>query len=339
MGVPLYNGVQRGHLREALDSLLAQTYPHVAFVCVDDCSSDGTPDLVASVAATDPRVFLERNGRRLGLVRNWCRAFRLGRELFPSAPYFAWGSDHDRWDCRWVERLVSELDEHPQAALAFPRYTRIDEHGLELKGSTGLRATDGLPRWERFNAACTRKTGAGKLVYGLYRADLLERAGVYPLVHQPDVYLIVELSLYGGIRVVRETLWHRREDRRRKPDARARPAAPAGPAEAGRRGGLARPLRLLARRSPGGRHRRLYPGRVPLYSRVPAWLQHAWLLLWRLVVLGRGRPALGRLEATRYAAWFFFVRLFGEADPKKARRRRRQQARDARPRHAPGAEG
>jgi glycosyltransferase involved in cell wall biosynthesis len=42
IGVPLYNSVRRGHLGESLDSLLAQTYPHVAFVLVDDASSDGT---------------------------------------------------------------------------------------------------------------------------------------------------------------------------------------------------------------------------------------------------------------------------------------------------------
>ena len=131
IGVPLYNGLSRGHLPEAVSSLLGQAYPYVAFVFVDDQSDDGTFAALESLVGGDRRVHLERNPRRLGLVDNWRRAFERARVLFPTAEYFAWGSDHDRWHRRWLEALASELDRHPHAVMAYPRRVRIDAEGKE----------------------------------------------------------------------------------------------------------------------------------------------------------------------------------------------------------------
>jgi hypothetical protein len=52
-------------------------------------------------------------------------------------------------------------------------------------------------------------------------------------------------------------------------------------------------------------HRYIFPERVPLYARLPSSVQHASLLFWRLAVLGRGRPYVGRRAGAQYA-----VRLF-----------------------------
>ncbi|ETW11021.1 family 2 glycosyl transferase [Roseivivax marinus] len=71
--VAVYNGVQT--LRTALSSLLAQTWRNLEILVIDDCSTDGTCDLVAETAARDSRVKLlkmQQNGgayqaRNLGL--------------------------------------------------------------------------------------------------------------------------------------------------------------------------------------------------------------------------------------------------------------------------------
>ena len=44
--VPSYNGA--AFLREALDSILAQTYPHLEVLLLDDASTDETPAIAAS---------------------------------------------------------------------------------------------------------------------------------------------------------------------------------------------------------------------------------------------------------------------------------------------------
>jgi len=313
IGVPLYNSVQRGFFQEALDSLLAQTCPHVAFVFVDDCSTDGTFDVVAAIAEHDVRVYPSRNAQRIGLVRNWRHTFALARELFPQAPYFAWGSDHDRWNPRWLATLVQELEAHSSAVMAYPRLTRIDHSGQEIKG-----------RWPKPRQSAPlllnwSKMGAGKLVYGVYRADMLERAGVLPLVHEPDVYLMVELSLYGELLMVPQVLWHRRE---RPPGSRRRGVSLLPPETWSQRLGRAVGIGRLRRQ-----HRFVFPGRVPLYARLPAWVQHVSLLLWRLVVRGRGRPYVNRRAGARYALRLFLARLTQPGNPKQRRRERRDEDR------------
>jgi len=72
-----YNGER--FLRQQLDSLLAQDYPRVEIVAVDDASTDGTPELLAEAAARDGRLRVERNAANLGFARNFERALRLCR--------------------------------------------------------------------------------------------------------------------------------------------------------------------------------------------------------------------------------------------------------------------
>jgi len=52
--IPIYN-VER-YLRECLDSVLAQTLKDIEIICVDDGSTDSSPDILREYAAADSRV-------------------------------------------------------------------------------------------------------------------------------------------------------------------------------------------------------------------------------------------------------------------------------------------
>lgn len=52
--VPVYNG--EAYLRQCLDSLLGQTLADMEVICVDDGSTDGTPDILAAYARADTRL-------------------------------------------------------------------------------------------------------------------------------------------------------------------------------------------------------------------------------------------------------------------------------------------
>jgi len=52
--IPIYN-VER-YLRECLDSVLAQTLEDIEIICVDDGSTDSSPEILREYAAADPRV-------------------------------------------------------------------------------------------------------------------------------------------------------------------------------------------------------------------------------------------------------------------------------------------
>lgn len=67
--VPVYN--VEGYLREAVDSVLAQTHTELDVVLVDDGSTDGSGAIADEYAARDPRVrAVHTENRGLGAARN-----------------------------------------------------------------------------------------------------------------------------------------------------------------------------------------------------------------------------------------------------------------------------
>jgi glycosyltransferase involved in cell wall biosynthesis len=268
IGVPTYNG--GAHLAQALESLLSQTHSDFELVIVDDCSTDGTQELISTYAARDARLHFNGNDTRLGLVGNWRRTFELARELHPDLEYFAWGSDHDVWHPRWLESLLPELEAHPEAVLAYPRMATISESGEPLRRMPRPLDTAGVDEPRQRAELAWQSGGFGYRIYGLFRARALERCGVLRYVYVPDRLLLFELALHGQYREVPEVLWSRR-----------------------RTGGASIERQRAA----------FFPDRSPpLRFRAPWFYSHGAILLWSLAVRGRARPMVGRREGAHIAA-------------------------------------
>lgn len=62
--MPLYNAAK--YLREALESVLGQTYGDFELICVDDCSTDDTRAILEESAKRDERIRLLSNERHAG---------------------------------------------------------------------------------------------------------------------------------------------------------------------------------------------------------------------------------------------------------------------------------
>ena len=58
------------HLREAIESILSQTFSDLEFVIVDDASTDSTTEILRRYAKQDKRIRLARNASNLGLTRS-----------------------------------------------------------------------------------------------------------------------------------------------------------------------------------------------------------------------------------------------------------------------------
>jgi hypothetical protein len=211
-GMTLYNRAR--HLREATDSILAQADGDFALVMLDDGSSDEVEAIAREYEARDPRVRYWRHAERQGMVPTWREVVEIARREYPKAEYFAWASDHDLWDPRWLARMVAELDAHPETVLAYPQTLRIDEAGEVLDKEPRVFDTSGIAdRRERWRLFSWSGFGSGDMVYGLMRLAALEAAGVFRPVLNPDRLLIAELTLIGQIRQVPEPLWSRRQAR------------------------------------------------------------------------------------------------------------------------------
>ena len=71
--IPTYNQVN--FARNTIESVLAQTYKNLEIVLADDCSTDGTIDILMEFAERDNRVKLLLSDNNQGIPANFNKAF------------------------------------------------------------------------------------------------------------------------------------------------------------------------------------------------------------------------------------------------------------------------
>lgn len=133
----VFNGEK--YLREAISSVLSQTFRNFELVIVDDGSTDRSAEIVRSYR--DPRIRLLENGRNLGLSRslNLGIAHARGR-------YIARLDADDIAEPERLEEQVRFLQRNPDVVVVGCQYRFIDERGHTL-GRRWVPCTDLEIRW------------------------------------------------------------------------------------------------------------------------------------------------------------------------------------------------
>lgn len=117
--MPVYNAAAT--LRRSIDSVLAQTHARWELVAVDDCSRDGSWEILRGFAAADPRV------RPIRLARNGGVAAARNAGLDAAAGrYVAFLDSDDRWHPRKLELQLACLRESG-ARVSYSAFDRVAE--------------------------------------------------------------------------------------------------------------------------------------------------------------------------------------------------------------------
>lgn len=119
--MPAYNAART--LVDSARSVLAQTYPNLELLIVDDGSSDATPTLADSLAAEDPRVRVLHNGSNRGIVR----ARNLGLKE-ASYEVIAFCDSDDLWRPDKLAKQIAAMEKNA-AALVYTGSAFIGENG------------------------------------------------------------------------------------------------------------------------------------------------------------------------------------------------------------------
>jgi glycosyltransferase involved in cell wall biosynthesis len=154
------------HLREAVDSVLGQSWRDLELVIVDDGSRDATPEILAEAAARDPRVRVLRR-EHAGVAASLAAACAAAR-----APLLA---RMDADDVALPERLARQVaffSAHPEVGVLGTGVEFVDARGRVL-GSVRPVESHALACWRLlFRPPVGHPTV-------MARRELVERAGGY----------------------------------------------------------------------------------------------------------------------------------------------------------------
>lgn len=203
IGMPVRNEDQ--HIREAVESLLAQDFQDFVLVISDNASTDGTEDVCRQLAKQDSRVKYRRHRQNVGSLKN----FNSVAMECPSR-YFLWSSGHDLSRPQFLSRCVKALEEDENVVLAYPRAVLVDGQGRERGLMPGGVDTRGLGKLRRVWATLVNMPN-GNPLYGVIRASALDRTPLTRPVISADIILLSELALQGSFACLEEPLWCRRE--------------------------------------------------------------------------------------------------------------------------------
>jgi len=174
--IPVRNG--GAYLREAVDSILSQSYENLELVLVDDHSTD---DAVRQLDMGDPRLTII-NSVGSGVVEAFNTGFKHCKGEFIARM--------DADDISLPERLTNQLEylaQHPSVAIAGCR--------VEIFSETGIQG--GLERYERWLNAVVEPQQVRQQIFiespipnpgAMFRRSVLQQLGGYRDVGWPEDY-------------------------------------------------------------------------------------------------------------------------------------------------------
>ena len=205
IGLPVYNGER--YLKEALDSILGQTFKEFELIISDNASTDKTEEICRSYMERDDRIQYHRCITNQGAAWNFNQVFKLSK-----GQYFKWAAHDDICAAEYLEQCVDVLDQDPDVVVCFSRTIQIDENGHQEKKREHIELPGlGSPRMhERFHDIILNRHGC-ESVFGLIRADKLQQTPLIGTYIASDRVLLALLSILGKFTELPDYLFSQRE--------------------------------------------------------------------------------------------------------------------------------
>ena len=119
---PVYNGA--AFLRETMECVQAQDYPNLVHVVLDNCSSDGTAEIIADYKDARVPVVTAKNPEVFPLYKNWNAAFDLAPK---DAKYVRLLCADDKMSDDCTSRMVEIAETDPEILLVGVNICKNDD--------------------------------------------------------------------------------------------------------------------------------------------------------------------------------------------------------------------
>lgn len=181
-------------LKEALESILNQTYQDFEIIVSDDCSLEDIKAVVDKF--DDPRISYRRNARNIGaedLVDHWNLLLDLTK-----SDYIIMASDDDVYDCDFLYEIDSLTEKYPESVVFRPLVNHIDANGNVIFKENPI-GKDFLTIEEYLNKVAQSEIFSGMQQYVFNRAALVDKGGFvnYPAAWFSDDATVIKMAENG----------------------------------------------------------------------------------------------------------------------------------------------
>lgn len=191
--IPVYN--QKAYIEEAVDSALSQSYGNCEVIVHDNCSTDGTYEVLKKYR---DRIRLYRSDHNRGMVGGWNRAIRYAK-----GDYIKFLASDDLLDPKCVQVLLQAITSRPGSVLAVCRRRFIDNEGNVMKtmGFADRNMQVSGTEYAKSFLSEVRENRIGEPTAVLYPRSVIAKAGGYdPHFSQfADTEYWLRLLLHGNI--------------------------------------------------------------------------------------------------------------------------------------------
>ena len=102
--MPVYNAER--FLEETLRSVMNQTVKDIEIICVNDCSKDGSVEIIKKLQKEDKRIVLLENAENMLVSQTRNRGV-----AYAHADWIAFLDSDDKWDSTYLEKVIARRDE------------------------------------------------------------------------------------------------------------------------------------------------------------------------------------------------------------------------------------
>jgi glycosyltransferase involved in cell wall biosynthesis len=196
IGIPVRNGMP--HIEEALRDLLSQDYANIEIIVSDNCSTDGTRELLQRYAESHSQIRLILNEVDQGPFRNFNRVLEEA-----NGDYFCWHAHDDRRSKVAISTLVGVLDSISEVDLVSSYYEVIDNSDDSRRLIRPNMVSFRRP-WLNYISQVFCEDPAA--FYGLHRLAVLREFGIQNHDYS-DVNLVHKYAINGRVAVIPNVLF------------------------------------------------------------------------------------------------------------------------------------
>lgn len=200
--IPVFNG--EDFIKEAIDSVLNQSFKDFEIIIVDNNSTDKTVFIVKSY--NDPRIRLIQNETNIGLIPNWNKAIENAQgEYIKILP----ADDFIYPECLQLQCAVLDKDIDHKISMVCARRNIINDSGKVLFNRGFSKYELEISGFEAIN----KNVRSGGNIIGeggavLFRKEIIKKTGLFnsTIFYVLDLDLWYKILLHGNLHVLPQVL-------------------------------------------------------------------------------------------------------------------------------------